>query len=134
LVDSERLRLRRFHERVAGLIPCDPEGARADLHKMGLRELLSRYVNWADRYVAPRPRRVVTWDGFLRHGSKTQPDWDAVRALAAEIEAGNDLAERSSAAAERNKPLRITIFGSTRGDPCVIGVQADSSAGPRRVA
>jgi hypothetical protein len=53
-------------------------------------ELLSRYINWADRFVAPRPRRVVTWDGFHRHGTATA-HWDAVSALAAEIEAGNDL-------------------------------------------
>jgi hypothetical protein len=53
-------------------------------------ELLSRYLNWADRFVARRPRLVVTWDGFTRHGA-TSLHWNAVCALATEIEAGNDL-------------------------------------------
>jgi hypothetical protein len=113
LVDSERLRLRQFHERVAGLIPCDPEGARVDLHTMGLTKLLSHYVNWADRYVAPRPRRVVTWDGFLRHGS-TRPDWDAVRALAAKIEAGNDLKPYLSDKIDRYGYVRPKVQGKDR--------------------
>jgi hypothetical protein len=90
MVDHERPRLGRFRERLAELIPCDPEDARADLHKMGPHELLRCYVNWADRHVAPRPRRVVTWDGFLRHGS-AQRHLDAVRELAKKIEAGLDL-------------------------------------------
>jgi hypothetical protein len=90
MINPERPRLRRFHEHVAGLIPCEPEAARADLHRTGIRELLGRYVNWADRYVAPRPRRVVTWGGFLRHGSP-QSHWEAVQHLAKKIEAGDDL-------------------------------------------
>ncbi len=57
---------------------------------MELRELLYHYVNWADRYIPPRPRRVVTWDGFLRHGSAKQ-HWDTVLALVRKVEAGDDL-------------------------------------------
>jgi hypothetical protein len=88
--DPERPRLRRFRENLAGLIPCDPEDVRVDLHKMAPRELLRRYVNWADRYVAPRPRQAGTWEGFLRHGSP-QPNLEAVRDLAQMIAAGDDL-------------------------------------------
>lgn len=87
---DERPRLRRFLEHVAGMIPCEPEAARADLHRMSARELLGRYVNWADRYVMPRPRRVVTWEGFLRHGSP-QSHREAVYDLAKKIEVGDDL-------------------------------------------
>jgi hypothetical protein len=90
MVDLERPRLRRFRETLAELIPCDPEDARVELRKMGLHELLGRYVNWKDRYVAPRPRRVVSWEGFLRHGSP-QPHLEAVRDLVKKIEAGDDL-------------------------------------------
>jgi hypothetical protein len=90
MVDPERPRLGRFRKKLADLIPCDPEDARVDLHKIAPRELVRCYVNWADRYVAPRPRRVVTWDGFLRHGS-SQPHLKAVNYLAKKIEAGDDL-------------------------------------------
>jgi hypothetical protein len=87
---DDRPRLCRFLEHVAGLIPCEPEAARADLHRMNAHDLLGRYVNWADRYVMPRPRRVVTWEGFLRHGSP-QSHREAVYDLARRIEAGDDL-------------------------------------------
>jgi hypothetical protein len=83
-------RLRAFHKKLADLIPCEPEAARVDLHRMATPELLVRYLNWADRYVAPRPRRVVTWDGFLRHGSG-HLHREAVYGLAKKVEAGEDL-------------------------------------------
>jgi hypothetical protein len=91
MVDPERPRLRRFRESLAGLIPCDPQDVRVDLYKMEPRELLGRYINWADRYVAPRPRQVETWEGFLRHGSLEPHVIEAVRDLAKMIEAGDDL-------------------------------------------
>ena len=90
LIHADRPRLLRLHERISGLIPCCPEDVRADLRVMDLRKLLSVYINWADRFIAPRPRRVVTWDGFLRHGTAA-PHMDAVRALGERIERGNDL-------------------------------------------
>jgi hypothetical protein len=90
MIDPERRRLDRFRRRLVELIPCDPEDARADLQVMKPRELLRWYVNWADRYIAPRPRRVLTWNGFLQHGS-AQPHLEAVRYLAERIEAGEDL-------------------------------------------
>jgi hypothetical protein len=46
---------------------------------MEIRELVGRYLNWTDRYVAPRPRCVV------------QSHWEAVQQLAKKIEAGDDL-------------------------------------------
>ena len=85
-----RPRLHAFHNKLAELIPCEPKSARADLHRMGARELLGRYVNWADRFVPPRPRRVVTWEGFLRHGSP-RSHREAVYDLVKKIEAGDDL-------------------------------------------
>lgn len=90
MVDLESPRLRRFRETLAGLVPCDPEDAREDLRKTRSHELLAHYLNWADRYVAPRPRGAATWEGFLRHGSP-QPHLKAVRDLAEKIEAGHDL-------------------------------------------
>ncbi len=58
---------------------------------MNAGELLARYVNWADRFVMPRPRRVVTWEGFLRRGLLTPQHWEGVQFLAEKIEAGEDL-------------------------------------------
>lgn len=72
------------------MIPCVPKDAREDLYRVGLGELLGHYVNWADRNVPPRRRRVVTWDGFLRHGSPLSR-WDAVKYLVKKIETGEDL-------------------------------------------
>jgi hypothetical protein len=79
-----------FHEKLADLIPCEPETARADLYQMSTPELLVRYLNWADRHVAPRPRRVITWEGFVRHGS-AHLHREAVYDLAQKIDAGDDL-------------------------------------------
>ena len=83
-------RLHAFHKKLGELIPCEPESARAALHPMSTPELLVRYLNWADRYVAPRPRRVITWEGFVRHGS-AHLHREAVYGLAEKIEAGDDL-------------------------------------------
>ena len=101
----ERPRIRQFRESVAALIPCDPESARADLYEMGLSALLGRYVNWADRFVAPRPRRVITWDGFLRHGS-AQLHQVVLSALLAKIERGDNLKPYLSDRIERCGHLR----------------------------
>ena len=65
-IDFERPRLRRFRDTVAGMIPCAPDDVRADLYKVGPHELIACYLNWADRYVPPRQRNVVTWEGAHR--------------------------------------------------------------------
>ena len=89
MVDFNSPRLRRFRDQLAELIPCDPE-VRADLEQMGLPEFLLRYVNWRDRYVEPRARRVMVWDGFWQHGSP-QFHLVAVTELAKRIESCADL-------------------------------------------
>ena len=66
MADFETPRLRRFRETLAGMIPCEPEQVRTDLYGMEPQELLERYLNWADRFVAPRPRRIVKSKGFFR--------------------------------------------------------------------
>src|SRR4051812_39620715 len=90
LIAANRPRLLRLHKHISGVISCSPEDVRADLHTMDLRKLLRVYINWADRLIAPRPRRVVTWNGFLKHGTAGL-HMDAVRALAERIERGDDL-------------------------------------------
>jgi hypothetical protein len=83
-------RIHAFHETLVAAIPCQPESAHDALRKMSTPELLIRYLNWADRYVAPRPRRVVTWEGFVRHGT-AKLHRKAVYGLAEKIQAGDDL-------------------------------------------
>lgn len=90
MTDQERPRLRKFYEKLAYLIPCQTDDARAELLAMSPADLLVRYFNWADRRISPRSRRIVTWEGISRHGSALSC-WEAVKGLAAEIEAGNDL-------------------------------------------
>lgn len=84
-----RPRLRQLREGIARLIPCMPEDVRPDLLGMDLPEVLLRYLSWADRHVAPRPRRVVNRDEFL---ATVNPDHTAaVSRLCFQIEAGDDL-------------------------------------------
>jgi hypothetical protein len=83
-------RLQRLHEMLAKRIPCDPEDVRADLFNMTMPDFLPRYLNWADRFVPPRPRKVETWQRFLRHGSP-ETHRKAIYDLAEKIEAGQDL-------------------------------------------
>jgi hypothetical protein len=113
LANIESTRVRQFYERLADSIPCDPHDARADLHAMARWELLSRYLNWADRFVAPRPRRVVTWDGIRRHGAAGL-HWERVCALADEIEAGNDLTPYLSDRLGRSGYVRAPKGGKQR--------------------
>ena len=89
MTELEHPRLQRFSENLAKQIPCDPE-VREDLFRMSIPDLLSCHVNWQDRYVFPRPRKVATWEGFLRHGSP-QKHLPAIYALARKIEAGENL-------------------------------------------
>jgi hypothetical protein len=83
-------RLQRLHEMLAKRIPCDPENVRADLFNMTTPEFLPRYLNWADRFVPPRPRKVEIGEGFLRHRSP-ETHRKAICDLAEKIKAGQDL-------------------------------------------
>ena len=100
-----------MQEHLIGKIPCKPEIARADLYRMNAGELLGRYVNWADRFVMPRSRRVITWEGFPRHGVLRPQHSETVQLLAHKIEAGDDLMPHLSKDIHRSgyvppKPLR----------------------------
>ena len=88
--ELERPRLRQFLEKLASRIPCDPEEVRQDLLEKGLPELLGCWVNWRDRHITPRRRRVYTWSGFWAHGS-AQDHLSAIRTVVEKIEAGDDL-------------------------------------------
>lgn len=112
LATSERLR--QFYEGLATTIPCPEPEARDDLRTMPHPELLVRYLNWADRFVAARPRRVVTWDGFLHHGSGAL-HMDQVHALATEVEAGSNLSPYLSEKSARDGYMRPSGKRKRRG-------------------
>jgi hypothetical protein len=90
MIDLSRPRLDELQRSIAQAIPCDPEGVRTDLEAMALPSLLIRYIGWQDRFIPPRPRKVVTWPGFLQHG-KAHESLQAVLKLAERISRGEDL-------------------------------------------
>src|SRR5260370_28160213 len=47
-------------------------------------------MNLCDRFITPRPRKVFSWDGFLKHG-RASKHLTAVQRLQEKIEAGADL-------------------------------------------
>jgi hypothetical protein len=57
---------------------------------MPLSSLLVQYMNWADRFVPPRPRKVFAWETFTRWGNGSR-HLAAVSELKTRIIAGEDL-------------------------------------------
>ncbi|MGW5959353.1 hypothetical protein [Methylorubrum thiocyanatum] len=113
----ERPRLKLLRSQISEVIPCDPEDIRSDLVEMPLPDLIFRYLNWADRFVRPRPRRVVTWEGFWRH-SVAGEHMPAVTSIAAKIEAGEDLKPHLSDRVDRCgyvRPRRLDENNRPRG-------------------
>jgi hypothetical protein len=90
MIDFQRPRLMQFRQDLAQCIPCVPEAARANLVAMQLPELLRTFVNWRDRFVATRPRRVLTWPRFLED-ERAQRQRDGINALTPRIISGEDL-------------------------------------------
>ncbi len=89
LVDRLEEELRRH---LLGELPADPSG---ELAAQDLRGLLIVHANWRARRVSPRPRCVhrSTELGMSPGGSEHRA---AIGAIAADIEAGNDLNPRLS--------------------------------------
>lgn len=84
-------------KRLVGAIPCKPDSSevRRILAQKDLRDLMLVYVNYASRFVTPRPRRVAALPGW-----DTTPAYrahrDAIRMVIMEILAGADLTPRLS--------------------------------------
>ncbi len=116
MIDLQRPRLQEFQSYLANAIPCHPQSARADLTAESVTILLSRYLNWADRFILVRPRTVCWWNGFLTHGT-VRHHLPAVRAMQKRIEAGEDLKPFLSDKIERYGYVRpqISIAGKRRG-------------------
>jgi hypothetical protein len=90
MIDLERPRLRELKTSIAQSIPCDPKEVRPDLRAMTLPSLLILFIGWRDRFIAPRPRKVLTWDRFLRDDGVKQ-HFPAIQKLQCRIAAGEDL-------------------------------------------
>jgi hypothetical protein len=90
MIDLDRPRLCELQTWLAQAIPCEPDSVRVDLEQMHLPELLMHYMGWGDRFIVPRPRKVVTWERFLRD-PRAQAFAPALLALEQRIEKGEDL-------------------------------------------
>jgi hypothetical protein len=58
-------------------IPCFPDTAevREELAALSPYSLVAAYMNWVDRFIPPRPRRVMVWDGFwTRNNPRSRSD------------------------------------------------------------
>ncbi|MGE3227881.1 MAG: hypothetical protein AB7J30_00380 [Hyphomicrobium sp.] len=83
-------RVAPLHNEIVQAIPCEQAKYRADLSALSIGAVATVYVNWADRFVPRRPRRVVYLDGFWG----TDLAWryrDAVLELEKKVVAGVDL-------------------------------------------
>lgn len=63
---SKNTRIEIFRKTLAAEIPCWPDSSelKAELSEMQLIDLLMIYMNWKDRFIPPRVRQAMEWDGF----------------------------------------------------------------------
>ncbi|KAB7610122.1 hypothetical protein F9L33_14595 [Amylibacter sp. SFDW26] len=73
LVMSEE-RVASLRKLVIGLIPSKPgdDQVRKELLDMSINSLVTIYMNWVDRFIPPRKRRVMGWDGFEKRNNPKQ--------------------------------------------------------------
>jgi hypothetical protein len=116
VLDLKRPRLRAFHDELAAEIPCFPDEARTDLQAMPLSSLLIHYLNWADRIISSRSRKVLSWSGFSRH-SKAKKHPTVLAALQQRMTAGEDLKPYLSDRVEKYGYVRSSLNeeGKRRG-------------------
>jgi len=87
-----RPRVADFFNRVRALIPCHPENedSRKRLDQMPAHEMLFVYMNWADRFVARRPRTCRASKDFL-HAPGVKKNWEQIQKIVNIAESGGDL-------------------------------------------
>ena len=84
------VRIRRLYDDIVKTIPCEKSKFRADLAALSIGAVTTVYVNWADRFISQRPRRVAYLDGFW----DSDLAWrmrDAVLAIEQQVASGGDL-------------------------------------------
>ena len=96
---DERPRLKKFRLELIRLIPRVPNDRASLKHMMAksLRDVVLDYLNWASRYVAPRPRTVM-----IELEAQTDPRWvrmqPDITALLDKVKRGEDLTPHLSIA------------------------------------
>lgn len=85
-------RLFEFHQWLLRKIPCYPDTAevRNELATLRPDALVSAYMNWIDRYIPPRPRKVMVWDGFWTRNNPLARSED-LNAIIGASRSGEDL-------------------------------------------
>lgn len=83
------VRVRTLHDEIVATIPCQKPGYRNDLAALSFGAVFTVYMNWADRLVPTRPRRVVFLDGFW--SDEAWRHKDAVLEISKKVESGTDL-------------------------------------------
>lgn len=96
-------------------VPCDPPEAKTELEAKSFSDLLVIYVGWIDRFIEPRKRQVMVWDGFWTE--KARSHIDEIADIVARSEAGDDLTPylsprvHSSGYAPNEKNRSGIVFG-----------------------
>lgn len=85
-------RLEGLKAQLVATIPCEPDTAegKRELEAMPLVRLMAHYMNWVDRLIAPRPRKVTFAQGFFPQ-KVTDEQLVAIRQWVSKSEAGEDL-------------------------------------------
>lgn len=86
-------RIAELRQTLLNRIPCTPE-ARVELEAEQLQGLIVHYLNYASRFVPPRPRQVIYADGFWT--IRAQELIGEVSAIEREIIEGADIKARLS--------------------------------------
>ena len=73
-------------------VPCFPDNdtVKRQLSSLGFSEVLLVYVNWVDRFVAPRPRDVIFAEEFWSN-EKSKKYESTIRSLVSAITEGRDI-------------------------------------------
>lgn len=91
-LDSPRIHTLR--DEIVAAVPCQKPGFRKDLAALSMGAVFTVYVNWADRFVPARPRRVILLDGFWTDEALRLRD--DVLEIVRKIEVGADLTRHLS--------------------------------------
>ncbi|WP_174020703.1 hypothetical protein G6L89_010420 [Agrobacterium fabrum] len=109
---SERLppRLVALKAGLVARIPVDDDKkATAALLEKPLSRVVAHYFNWIDRFIAPRPRQTVLWDGILNHSTQ-KVDLLEIAQICGPSERGEDLQAYLS-----HRPLKCGFSVKTNG-------------------
>jgi hypothetical protein len=90
------VRIQEFTSWLQKSIPvlANDTDAKSDLEKMGFPRLLTKYLNWADRFIQPRRRRLEQHNQFW--DERALKCKDVIQNIVSDLTAGNDINKRIS--------------------------------------